>query len=192
MSLKRSCASVGDTPGARGDSEVDASAPGAPAGAPEAIRPSSWAGIAEVGIIFGLAAWAWMLTGRFVQGDLMVTYGINPAVVPRAIILTIVGLATLLLVAELAQPRIRSRLRFHPRTGAVLFALAILSVYAFSFEALGAFTLMPVFCVALSLAFMRRPLWILFAYGIGVSILTWVVFVLLLRAPLPGLRLPFF
>jgi hypothetical protein len=163
----------------------------APSGSSEAVRPGGWAGIADAAVILALSLAAWVLTGEFAGADLMVAYGIAPAVVPRAIILVIAGLAGLLLIKELAQPRGRPRLRLHPRIGPVLFACAVLAVYAASFEALGAFTLMPLFCVAVSRAFVRRPFWTLLVYGVAVSVATWVLFVLLLGAPLPGSRLPF-
>jgi hypothetical protein len=160
--------------------------------AEEMAGPGGWAGIADVVVVLAVAAGAWVLSGNFAAGDISLAYGVAPELVPRAIILVIAGLALLLLLGELALPRGQLRLRLHPRIGPVLFCIAVLSVYAFSFERLGAFTLMPLFCVAVSRTFVRRPLWTLLIYGVAVSVVTWIVFVLLLRAPLPGSRLPFF
>jgi hypothetical protein len=161
-----------------------AAAPAAPA--------RSWAGFGDVAVILGLCLIAWLLTNDFAEPGLMLAYGIRPEVVPRAVILVIAGLGVLLLVQELAQPHAPFHLRLHPRIPAVLAALAALTAYAMSFEPLGAFTLMPLFCVAVSRCFVSRPLWKLLLYGIGVTVGSWVLFVLLLRAPLPGSRLPFF
>jgi Tripartite tricarboxylate transporter TctB family len=150
-----------------------------------------WAGVGDVVAILGLCLIAWVLTNDFAQADLMISYGIRPEVVPRAIILVIAAMALLLLSSELGRRHGRLRVSLHPRIPAVLAVLAALTVYALSFEPLGAFTLMPLFCVAVSRAFVRRPLWKLLVYGVAVTIGSWVLFVLLLRAPLPGSSLPF-
>ena len=171
--------------GATIDGEV-AGAPAAPA-----TPAHGWAGIGDVVAVLGLCLIAWVLTYDFAQPDLMVAYGIAPEVVPRAVILVIAGLALLLLVQEVGQLQGRPSVRLHPRIPAVLFALATLTVYSLSFEALGAFTLMPLFCVAMSRAFVARPLWKLLVFGVAVTVGSWILFVLLLRAPLPGSRLPF-
>jgi Tripartite tricarboxylate transporter TctB family len=165
-----------------GDAGVDA-VPATPDG--------GWAGVGDVVAILGLCLIAWVLTNDFAQADLMISYGIRPEVVPRAIILVIAAMALLLLSSELGRRHGRLRVSLHPRIPAVLAVLAALTVYALSFEPLGAFTLMPLFCVAVSRAFVRRPLWKLLVYGVAVTIGSWVLFVLLLRAPLPGSSLPF-
>jgi hypothetical protein len=121
----------------------------------------------------------------------MLAYGIAPEVVPRAVILVIAGLALLLLVQEIGHRHGRPRISLHPRVPAVLFAFAALTAYSLSFEPLGAFTLMPLFCVAVSWAFVKRPLWKLLLYGVAVTVVSWAFFVLVLRAPLPGSSLPF-
>jgi Tripartite tricarboxylate transporter TctB family len=177
-SLARDPADVADSAGAAG------AAPAAPA--------RGWAGIGDVAVILGLCAIAWVLTNDFAQGGLMLAYGIAPTVVPRAVILVIAGLGLLLLAQELGQRHGRPRIRLHPRLPAVLFAFAALTAYSLSFEPLGAFTLMPLFCVAVSRAFVERPLWKLLLYGIAVTAGSWVFFVLLLRAPLPGSGLALF
>lgn len=151
-----------------------------------------WAGVGDVVVILGLCLIAWVLTNDFAQSGLMLSYGIKPEVVPRAVILVIAGLALLLLVPELGHRHARLQISLHPRIPAVLFAFAALTVYSLSFEPLGAFTLMPLFCVAVSRTFVKRPFWTLLLYGFGVTVVSWVLFVLLLRAPLPGSRLPFF
>ena len=172
--------------GATVDGEVAgaASAPATPA--------RGWAGIGDVAVVLGLCLIAWVLTSNFAQPDLMLAYGIAPEVVPRAVIVVIAGLALLLLVQELSLRHGRPHISLHPRIPAVLFVLAALTVYSLSFEPLGAFTLMPLFCVAISRAFVKRPFWNLLLYGIGVTVASWVFFVLVMRAPLPGSRLPFF
>lgn len=177
-SVARGRADIAETTGA-----VDA-APVAPA--------RSWAGVGDVVAILGLCLIAWLLTNDFTQSGLMLTYGIKPEVVPRAVILVIAGLALLLLVPELGHRHARFRISLHPRLPAMLFALAALTAYSLSFEPLGAFTLMPLFCVAVSRAFVERPFWTLLLYGIAVTVASWVLFVLLLQAPLPGSSLPFF
>jgi hypothetical protein len=177
-SVARDRADVAETTGA-----ADA-APVAPA--------RGWAGFGDVAVILGFCLIAWLLTYDFAQPDLMVAYGIEPAAVPRAVILVIAGLALLLLVQEVGHRHGQLQIRLHPRIPAVLFALAVLTVYSLSFEPLGAFTLMPLFCVAISRAFVKRPFWNLLLYGIGVTAVSWVFFVLVMRAPLPGSRLPFF
>jgi Tripartite tricarboxylate transporter TctB family len=151
----------------------------------------SWAGVGDVVVILGCCLIAWILTNDFAQADLMISYGIRPEVVPRAIILIIAGMALLLLGSEFGQRHGRLRVSLHPRIPAVLAVLAALVVYTLSFEPWGAFALMPVFCVVVSRAFVRRPLWRLCVYGVAVTVATWVLFVLLLRAPLPGSSLPF-
>jgi Tripartite tricarboxylate transporter TctB family len=166
-----------------------AGAAGADAAPASADR--GWAGVGDVVAILGLCLIAWVLTNDFAQADLMISYGIRPEVVPRAIILVIAAMALLLLSSELGRRHGRLRVSLHPRIPAVLAVLAALTVYALSFEPLGAFTLMPLFCVAVSRAFVRRPLWKLLVYGVAVTIGSWVLFVLLLRAPLPGSSLPF-
>jgi Tripartite tricarboxylate transporter TctB family len=168
------------------ETEVAGAAPAAPT-----TPARGWAGICDVAVILGLCLIAWLLTNDFAQPGLMLAYGIEPAVVPRAVILVIAGLALLLLVQELGHRHGRLRIRLHPRVPAMLFAFAALTAYSLSFEPLGAFTLMPLFCVAVSRAFVERPLWKLLLYGIGVTVATWVFFVLLLRTPLPGSSLPF-
>jgi hypothetical protein len=161
------------------------------ADAAPASADRGWAGVGDVVAILGLCLIAWVLTNDFAQADLMISYGIRPEVVPRAIILVIAAMALLLLSSELGRRHGRLRVSLHPRIPAVLAVLAALTVYALSFEPLGAFTLMPLFCVAVSRAFVRRPLWKLLVYGVAVTIGSWVLFVLLLRAPLPGSSLPF-
>lgn len=173
--------------GATVDGDVAGAAPAAPA-----APARGWAGIGDVVVVLGLCLIAWILTYDFAQPDLMVAYGIEPAVVPRAVIVVIAALALLLLVQEIGQRHGRFHISLHPRIPAVLFALAALTVYCLSFEPLGAFTLMPLFCVAVSRAFVKRPFWNLLLYGIGVTVASWVFFVLVMRAPLPGSRLPFF
>jgi hypothetical protein len=162
------------------------------ADATPAAPARSWAGIGDVAVILGLCLAAWLLTYDFAEPGLMLAYGIRPEVVPRAVILVIAGLALLLLAQELSHRHGRLQISLHPRIPAVLFAFAALTVYALSFEPLGAFTLMPLFCVAVSRAFVERPLWKLLLYGIAVTVVSWIFFVLLLRAPLPGSRLPLF
>jgi hypothetical protein len=157
----------------------------------EAKRSGSWATITEVAVILAVCVAAWMATGQFAQDDLMLAYGVDPALIPRAIIILISVLALLLLVQEGTLPRRLPRPRLHPRTLPVALAFAALALYAFSFERLGAFTLMPVFCAAVARIFIRHALWKLLAYGVLVSIASWILFVLLLGAPLPGSRLPF-
>jgi hypothetical protein len=157
----------------------------------EARRSGSWATITEVAVILAVCLAAWIATGRFAQDDLMLVYGVDPALIPRAIIILIAALALLLLVQEGALPRRLPCPRLHPRILPVALAFAALALYAFSFEKLGAFTLMPVFCAAVARIFMRHSLWKLLAYGVLVSIASWILFVLLLGAPLPGSRLPF-
>jgi len=169
---------------------VDAKAAGAAAAAP-ASPAHGWAGIGDVVVLLGLCLIAWILTYEFAQPDLMVAYGIEPAVVPRAVILVIAGLALLLLAQELSHRHGPLRISLHPRIPAVLFVLAALTVYSLSFEPLGAFTLMPLFCVAVSRAFVKRPYWKLLLYGIAVTVVSWILFVPLLRAPLPGSSLSF-
>ena len=159
--------------------------------AAETKRGGSWATIAEVAVILAVCLAAWLATGQFAEDDLMLVYGVDPALVPRAIIILISALALLLLVQEGALPRRLPRPRLHPRTLPVVLALAALALYAFTFERLGAFTLMPVFCAAVARIFMRHPFWKLLVYGVLVSIVSWILFVLLLGAPLPGSRLPF-
>lgn len=154
-------------------------------------RSGSWGTIAEVAVILAVCGAAWMATARFAQDDLMLVYGIDPALVPRAIIILISLLALLLLVQEGALPRRVPRPRLHPRALPVALAFAALALYAFSFERLGAFTLMPIFCAAVARIFMQHPFWKLLVYGVLVSIASWILFVLLLGAPLPGSRLPF-
>ncbi len=151
----------------------------------------SWAGVGDVVAILAICLVAWMLTNHFADPGLMLAYGIAPAVVPRAVILVIAGLALLLLAQEVGHRHGRLQLRLHPRIPAVLFAFAVLTVYSLSFEPLGAFTLMPLFCVAVSRAFVERPFWKLLLYGVAVTIVSWVFFVLIMRAPLPGSSLPF-
>lgn len=157
----------------------------------ETKRSDSWATITEVAIILAVSLAAWLATGQFAQDDLMLAYGVDPALIPRAIIILISVLAILLLLQDVTLPRRLPRPRLHPRTLPVALAFAALALYAFSFERLGAFTLMPVFCAAVARIFMRHALWKLLAYGVLVSIASWVLFVLLLGAPLPGSRLPF-
>lgn len=155
-------------------------------------RPTGgWSGIGEALAILGFTLVAWLLTRGFAAADLMIVYGIDSAVVPRAVILTIALLAVLLLLGEKTIPRSRPRLRIHPRIGPAAFALASLVLYVATFETLGAFTLMPIFCAAISRAFVDRPLLSLLLYGVAVTVFTWVLFVLLLGVPLPGSRLPF-
>src|SRR3546814_20696788 len=96
-----------------------------------------------------------------------------------------------LLLGEKSIPRSRPRLRIHPRIGPAAFALTTLVLYVATFETLGAFTLMPLFCAAVSRAFVKRPLLSLLLSGVAVTAFTWVLFVLLLGVPLPGSRLPF-
>jgi hypothetical protein len=164
---------------------------GAAAAAP--VAPArGWAGIGDVLVVLGLCLIAWVLTYDFAQPGLMLSYGIEPAAVPRAVILVIAGLALLLLVQEVGHRHGQLHISLHPRIPAVLFALAALTVYSLSFEPLGAFTLMPLFCVAISRAFVKRPFWNLLLYGVAVTVVSWVFFVLVMRAPLPGSRLPFF
>src|SRR3546814_6708718 len=59
----------------------------------------------------------------------MIVYGIDSAVVPRAVILTIALFAVLLLLGEKSIPRSRPRLHIHPRIGPAAFALATLVLY---------------------------------------------------------------
>ena len=158
---------------------VETEVAGAAAAAP-ATEARGWAGMI-----------AWVLTSSFAQPDLMVAYGIAPEVVPRAVIVVIAALALLLLLQELGLRHGRPHISLHPRIPAVLFVLAALTVYCLSFEPLGAFTLMPLFCVAVSRAFVKRPYWKLLLYGIAVSVASWILFVPLLRAPLPGSSLSF-
>ena len=169
----------------------DAVGPQDAIGDPAEVQRGGWAGLAEVAVLLGLALVAWVLSGGFAEGELLVTYGVDPAVVPRAVILVIVALAILLAIGEPWPRGTPPRLHIHPRLREALFALVALSIYVLSFEALGAFTLMPLFCAAVSRTFMNRPLWALLAYGVAVSAFTWILFVLLLRVPLPGSRLPF-
>ena len=129
-----------------------------------------WAGIGDVLVVLGLCLIAWLLSYDFAQPGLMLAYGIAPAAVPRAVILVIAGLALLLLVQEVAHRHGQLHISLHPRIPAVLFALAALTVYCLSFEPLGAFTLMPLFCVAISRAFVKRPFWNLLLYGIAVTV----------------------
>src|SRR3546814_19783921 len=96
-----------------------------------------------------------------------------------------------LLLGEKSIPRSRPRLHIHPRIGPAAFALATLVLYVATFETLGAFTLMPVFCAAVSRAFVKRPPLSPPLYGVAVTAFTWVLFVLLLGVPLPG-SLPHF
>ena len=161
------------------------------ADAAPATPDRGWAGVGDVVVILGLCLIAWLLTNDFAQADLMISYGIRPEVVPRAIILVIAAMALLLLGNELGRRHGRLRVSLHPRIPVVLAVLAALMVYTLSFEPLGAFTLMPLFCIVVSRAFVRRPLWTLVVYGVAVTVATWVLFVLLLRAPLPGSSLPF-
>jgi hypothetical protein len=172
-----------DATAADGDVAGAAAAPATP--------DRGWAGIGDVVAVLGLCLIAWVLTYDFAEPDLLVSYGIEPGVVPRAVILVIAGLALLLLVQEFGQRHGRLQISLHPRIPAVLFAFATLVAYALSFEPLGAFTLMPLFCVAMSRALVARPLWKLLAFGVAVTVGSWLLFVLLLRAPLPGSRLPF-
>jgi Tripartite tricarboxylate transporter TctB family len=157
----------------------------------DAKRSGSWPVITDVAVILAVSLAAWMATGQFAQDDLMLAYGVDPALIPRAIIILISGLALLLLVLDGALPRTAPRLHLHPRVGPVALAFGALVLYALSFERLGAFTLMPLFCAAVSRIFVRQAFWKLLAYGVLVSIGSWVLFVLLLGAPLPGSRLPF-
>ena len=176
--------------GGRADASSAATIAGAADAAP-APADHGWAGIGDVIVVLGLCAIAWYLTYDFDLPDFMVAYGIAPTVVPRAVILVIATLSLLQLVQELGLTRGRPEIGLHPRIPHVLFALAALTAYSLSFERWGAFTLMPVFCVAVSRTFVPRPLLILLAYGVLVTIMSWVLFVLILRAPLPGSRLPF-
>lgn len=169
---------------------VEAEVAGAAAAAP-ATEARGWAGIGDVAVLLGFCLIAWVLTSSFAQPDLMVAYGIAPEVVPRAVIVVIAALALLLLLQELGLRHGRPHISLHPRIPAVLFVLAALTVYSLSFEPLGAFTLMPLFCVAVSRAFVKRPFWKLLLYGIGVTVVSWILFVPLLRAPLPGSSLSF-
>ena len=175
---------MSDSSLARDPADVAASAGAAEAAPAEPAR--GWAGIGDVAVILGLCLIAWLLTNDFTEPGLMLAYGIAPEVVPRAVILVIAGLALLLLVQEVSHRHGRLQISLHPRLPAVLFAFAALTAYSLSFEPLGAFTLMPLFCVAVSRAFVERPLWKLLLYGIAVTVGSWVFFVLLLRAPLPG------
>jgi hypothetical protein len=71
---------------------VQAEVAGAAAAAP-AAPAGGWAGIGDVVVLLGLCLIAWVLTYEFAQPDLMLAYSIEPAVVPRAVILVIAGLA---------------------------------------------------------------------------------------------------
>ena len=178
-------------PSAAGQRADAATSAGEIAGAADAAPAHGWAGFGDVVVVLAFCAIAWALTYDFAEPGLLLSYGIKPEVVPRAVILVIAALALLLLVQELGHRRGDWQFSLHPRIPAVLFALAALTVYCLSFEPWGAFTLMPVFCVALSRAFVQRPLWKLLAFGVAVTVMSWVLFVLILRAPLPGSRLPF-
>lgn len=177
--------------GQRADGATSASEIAGAADAAPAAAGHGWAGIGDVVVVLVLCAIAWALTYDFAEPGLLLTYGIKPEVVPRAVILVIAALSLLQLVQELGHRRGDWQFSLHPRIPAVLFALAALTAYSLSFERWGAFTLMPVFCVALSRAFVHRPLWKLLAFGVAVTVMSWVLFVLVLRAPLPGSRLPF-
>ncbi len=139
--------------------------------------------VVDAAVILAFCAFAWWPTTGFDETPTFLAYAISPAAFPRLLLVILALLAIAMGWGALRRGERVGRPTLPGRT--VVITVGLMIVYAMLFERLGAFLPMVPLCALMAWAWGERRLALVVTYALGFTLANWLIFVEVLRTPLP-------